>query len=55
MDWSAIQVKIGKNSTEEILGVIRHEKGERIFDICWNVRLTHGSVCTIHVITDRIK
>jgi len=52
----AIQVKNWRKTvgTEEKLDVIRqHEKGERIFDICCNVRL--NSVCTIHVNADRIN
>ena len=56
MNWSAIQVKNWQETIciEEKLDIIRqHEKGERIFDICCNVRLS--SVCTIHVNADRIK
>jgi hypothetical protein len=42
--------------TEETLHVIsRREKGERIADICRNVRLAHGSVHTIRDNADRIK
>ena len=47
---SAIQVKDWQEtiSTEEKLDVISWlEKGERIVDICHNVRLTHSSVHTI--------
>jgi len=29
--------------------------GERIVDICHNVRLTHGSIHTIHDNSDRIQ
>ena len=56
MDWSAFQVKNWQKSIgiEDKLDVIRqHEKGERIFDICCNVRLS--SMCTICVNADRIK
>jgi transcriptional regulator len=36
-------------STEEKLDVIsQSEKGERIVDICRNVRFTHISMCTVH-------
>ena len=31
------------------------EKGERIVDICCNVRLAHNNVCTIHANNERIK
>jgi hypothetical protein len=55
---SAIQVKNRRNTVdiEAKLHVIsRLEKGERILDICCNVRLTHGSVHTIRNNADRIK
>jgi hypothetical protein len=44
------------NWYEEKLDVIsRLQKGERIVDICCNVRLAHGSICTIYDNADRIK
>jgi hypothetical protein len=58
MDWSAIQVKNWWKTVhiEEKLDVIRqHEKGEWIFGICWNVRLTHSGIRTICDNADRIK
>jgi hypothetical protein len=42
--------------TEEKLHVISWlDKGERIVDICRNVRIAHSSVNTIHDNADRIK
>jgi hypothetical protein len=55
---SVIQVKNRRKTmvTEEKLHVIsRLEKGERIVDICHNVRLTHSSVHSIRDNADRIK
>jgi hypothetical protein len=55
---SAIQVKNQRKTigTEEKLHVINHrEKGERIVDICCNVRLTLSSVHTFHDNGGRIK
>jgi hypothetical protein len=55
---SAIQVKNQRKtiSTEEKLHVIsRLKKGERIGDICRNVRLAHSSIHTICDNADRIK
>jgi hypothetical protein len=53
----AIQVNWRKTiCTEEKLDIIsRLEKGERIVDICRNVRLTHSSLHTIHDKAYRIK
>jgi hypothetical protein len=56
--FSAVQVKKqGKIiGIEEKLHVkSRHEKGERIVDVCCNVGLTHSSVYTIRDNSDRIK
>ena len=53
----AIQVKSRWKtvSTEEKLDEInRHEKGERIVDICHNVMFAHSSVCTIRDNADKI-
>jgi hypothetical protein len=53
-----IQVKNQRKTVghEEKLDVIsRLEKGERIVDICRNVRFAHSSVHTIRDKTDRIK
>jgi hypothetical protein len=55
---SAIQVKNWWKTIgiEEKLHVIsQFEKGERIVDICRNVRLAHNSVHTIRDNADRIK
>jgi hypothetical protein len=55
---SAIQVKNRQKtvSIEEKLDVIsRLEKGERIVDVCHNVRLAHSSICTIRDNVDKIK
>jgi hypothetical protein len=42
-------------SIEEILEIIgRLEKGERIFDICHNVRLAHSSIHTVRDNADGI-
>jgi hypothetical protein len=54
---SAIQVKNRQKTTgieEELRVISRHEKGERIVDICGNVRLTHSSIHTIHDNADKI-
>jgi hypothetical protein len=41
-------------SIEEKLDIIsRLEKGERIVDICHNVRLAYGSMCTVLHNSDR--
>jgi hypothetical protein len=55
---SAVQVKNRRKTIgiEEKLDVISWlEKGERIVDICRNVRLAHSSVRTIRDNADRIK
>jgi hypothetical protein len=55
---SAIQVENrGKTvGNEEKLSVImRHEKGERMVDICRNVTLAHGAVHKIRDNADRYK
>jgi hypothetical protein len=55
---SAVQVKNWRKTigNEEKLDVISHlEKGERIVDICRNVRLACSSVHTIRDNADRIK
>jgi hypothetical protein len=55
---SAVQVKNRQKTigTEEKLHIISQlEKGERIADICRNVRLAHSSIHTFHDYTDRIK
>jgi Fe-S-cluster-containing hydrogenase component 2 len=55
---SAMQVENRRKTVgiEEKLDVIsRPENGERIVDICRNVRLAHSSVHTARDNTDRIK
>jgi hypothetical protein len=37
------------------LDISQLEKGERIVDMCHNVRLARSSVCTLHDNVDRIK
>jgi hypothetical protein len=44
------------SSTEEKLDTkSQHEKGDQTVDICHNIRLAHGSICTICDNADRIK
>ena len=51
-----MKIQQKKNSIEEKLDIISwQEKGDRIVDICHNVRHTHSNVCTICDNADRIK
>ena len=55
---SAVQVKIRQKTIgiEEKLDVISQlDRGEQIVDKCYNVRLTHSSICAICDNADRIK
>jgi hypothetical protein len=55
---SAIQVKNQRriiDIEEKLHVVMQHEKGERIGDLCHNVRSAHSSVHTIRDNTNRIK
>jgi hypothetical protein len=55
---SAIQVKNRRKTIgveEKLRAIMRRERGERIVDICHNVKLANSSVHTIRGNDDRVK